>query len=90
MTKMPRYGEWREDHLENGHVKKTVFLRIKKIAKQLVSVFLKVLWYLYWAPTSPTRKGNFSREYYPYTMATNECFVSILGVTQSRKFDSML
>ena len=21
MTKMPRYGEWREDHLENGRVK---------------------------------------------------------------------
>ena len=22
MTKMPRYSEWREDHLENGRVKK--------------------------------------------------------------------
>ena len=25
MTKMPRYGEWREDHLENGRVKKLYF-----------------------------------------------------------------
>ena len=54
--------------------KETVFLRIKKNAKQLVSVFLKVLCGTsIKPPTSPARKGNFSREYDPDTIAAMFC-----------------